>query len=267
MTPAELAHVPAHSTGRPLRQAAVLQMQQSYGNALVQRLLAGRIQRKDGTEGVEAAQGKKSGKGANPGGKGPGKVTGARETFYEVSGAALDEVSPQLNSLNGVAAETNTPLGLSGDVKTKLQEDGTYRAKVTWKFNDSTVTLPKWTEYNSACEAAQTEWDRFMGQLRRHEQEAHVNAAQAFLDGLGEGDRIITGTSTEDVQANLVAKKEVLAAQIKAIHDGCDKGVELDAILHPDNGHCPGEEEEEGGMMASLRDWLGYFGGGASEPA
>jgi len=35
------------------------------------------------------------------------------------------------------------------------------------------VTLPAWVEYDSASESEKTEWDRFVGALRSHE-EGHI---------------------------------------------------------------------------------------------
>jgi predicted secreted Zn-dependent protease len=265
LTPAQFAAVPGHPTGRPIRQAAVLQMQRDYGNASVQRVLAGRVQRVGGPEGTEPMAGKGKSKAANPGGKGPGKVTGAKESFYEVSGATLDDVSPFLHHFGEEAAQTNTPLGLSGSPKIKTQDDGTKQAQVKWAINDALTELPQWKDYDAACPAAQTEWDRFLRQTRKHEQEAHIDAAQTFLKGLTEADTVITGASIEELQTNLEAKQDELAARLQAIHDACDHGVGLDAILHPDNGRCG--EEAESSMMGTFREWLAYLGGGSTETA
>lgn len=266
LTPAELARVPGHSSGRPLRQAAVLQMQRDYGNASVQRILAGRVQREGGAEGAEPMDGGKGKKkSANPGGKGPGKVSGAKESFYEVSGATLNDISPLLHHFGEEAAQTNTPLGLSGNVQTQKQEDGSFRAQVKWAINDPLTQLPQWKDYDAACPAAQAEWDRFMGQTRKHEQEAHIDAAQTFVKGLTEADTVFTGASTEEIQTKLEAKQKELAKKLQDIHDACDHGVGIDAILHPDKGRCG--EKEQSSMMGSLREWLAYFGGGSSETA
>jgi predicted secreted Zn-dependent protease len=262
LTPAELSRVPGHSSGRALRQAAVLQMQQDYGNASVQRML---VQREGGAEGAEPMGGKGKKKAANPGGKGPGKVKGAKESFYQVNGATLDDISPLLHHFDEEAAQTHTPLGLSGKFQTQKQEDGSYRAEVKWAINDALTELPQWKDYDAACEAAQTEWDRFMGQTRQHEQEAHIDAAQTFIKGLTEADTVITGESTADIQSKLEAKQQELKGRLQAIHDACDHGAAIDAILHPDKGHCG--EEAESSMMGGLSEWLAYFSGGFSSEA
>jgi len=77
--------------------------------------------------------------------------------------------------------------------------------------------------------------------LRQHEQEAHVDVSAGFVKELGEADTVITGETMADLEDNLAAKQEELGGRLQAIHDGCDHGVGLDAILHPDNGRCEDE--------------------------
>jgi predicted secreted Zn-dependent protease len=179
------------------------------------------------------------------GGRGPGRVQHAQEQPYTVTGATLDDITGQLNAIDGFAAATNAPLGLAGGVQPERQEDDTYRVEVTWAINDAVVQLPQWADYDDACPAAQAEWDRFMTQVRRHEQEAHIDASREFVADLGEEDTVITGDTVADLQRNLAAKQEELAGQLQEMHDGCDHGASIDAILHPDNGRCPVEEEGE----------------------
>jgi predicted secreted Zn-dependent protease len=224
--------VPKHGTAQRLRQSAVLRQQEQHGNAFVQRFLehdTGMVQRKK-----KKASGKSEG-------KGPGKINNAKEEFYDVSGATLDEISPQLHPFDGHASETYTALTIEGEVKPTKTKDDTYQAKVKWIIVDGVVRMPRWTDYAAACPAAQAEWDRFMRLLRQHEQEAHVNVSASFVKELGEADTVITGETMADIQDNLVAKQEELGARLQAIHDGCDHGVGLDAILHPDNGRCEDE--------------------------
>ena len=119
-----------------------------------------------------------------------------------------------------------------------------FRSEVTWVINGATVRLPRWADYDEACPAAQAEWDRFLRQTRIHEQEAHVDEARTFVDELGEEDTVITGETRAALRRNLMAKHRDLADRLQDIHDGCDHGVSIDAILHPDNGRCPTEDEE-----------------------
>jgi len=140
--------------------------------------------------------------------------------------------------LGGFAAETSTPLGLRGTVTPQRQPDGTYQVRVQWVINGATTRLPRWTDYGAACSAAKQEWDRFMTQVRAHEQQAHVNAARDFVTNLGEEDTLITGASVDEVRSNLQAKQQDLATRLQTIHDGCGHGADMDAILHPDNGVC-----------------------------
>lgn len=201
--------------------------------------LAALIQRNEEAEGQNTPQNS-----TNTGGNGPGSIQHATEQPYDVTGTTLDEVSGQLNHFDGFGAESNTPLGLStSQVTPQRQEDGSYRVEVEWAINNATVGLPRWTGYNNACPAAKSEWDRFMRQTRTHEQQAHINAARSFVSGLEAADKVITGASVAELQQNLQAKQQELAGRLQTIHDGCDHGASIDAILHPDNGRCDDEEE------------------------
>jgi predicted secreted Zn-dependent protease len=219
---------------------------QYWGNRGVQRLInpeASAASARGGEVSASVVQrdGKVKLKPANPGGRGPGRIKNAAEQPYDVSGATLADAAPQLTQLGGFAAESSTPLGIQGRVAPQRLQDGTFQARVQWTINGAAVKLPRWTGYDHACPAAQQEWDRFMGKSRQHEQEAHVDAARSFVAGLNETDSVITGATVADLQANLTAKQQELGARLQAIHDTCDHGAAIDAILHPDQGTC--EEE------------------------
>jgi predicted secreted Zn-dependent protease len=229
-----------------LRRSVVLQAQRNLGNTLVQRALKYNTVKslappKSQLRDIVQRRNGRRRRGANPGGRGPGTIRNASETTYDVSGATLDEITGQLNGIDGFASATNTPLGLAGQVTPQRQLDDSYQVTVAWRINEATVQLPRWADYDAACPAAQQEWDRFMRQTRQHEQEAHVNTARDFVNQLGEEDNVIRGATVEELQANLSAKQQELAEQLQAIHDACDHGVGIDAILHPDNGHCDEE--------------------------
>jgi len=177
---------------------------------------------------------------ANPGGRGPGRIQNAAEVPYDVGGVTLSQAGGQLNQFGGFGAQTDAPLGVQNGnaIRPIRLADGTFQARVTWIIAGAQVHLPRWTGYNNACPAAQQEWDRFMAQTRQHEQEAHVNAARDFVNGLGDEDRVITGSSVSDLQSSLTSKQQELGARLQAIHDACDHGVGIDAVLHPDQGSC-----------------------------
>jgi predicted secreted Zn-dependent protease len=241
-----LERLPEHETTRPLRQTAVEDMQRRHGNAHTQRTLALRTVEslslsEAGLAGVVQRQGGRRRRGANPGGRGPGRIQHAREVTYTVSGATLVDITGQLNPFDGFASQTEAPLGLAGRVRPQRQPDDSFQVTVQWRINGASVHLPRWTDYDAACPAAQQEWDRFLRQTRQHEQEAHVDAGREFVNQLGEEDTVIRGETIEELQANLGAKQEELGERLQAIHDACDHGVGLDAILHPDNGHCDEE--------------------------
>jgi predicted secreted Zn-dependent protease len=219
------------------RQALAAQIGQRQGNQHLQMVVASM------GHGVVQLDGNPKKKSANPGGKGPGRMQNATESYYTVSGPTLDSITGQLNQAGGWGAQTETDLGIVGTVTPTRQEDGTYRAQVQWTITSSRTLLPQWSDYDSACKAAQNEWDRFMRQTRLHEQTAHVNMARDFVKNLGEADTVITGSTVDELRENLQAKQVELAERLQAEHDDCGHGADVDAILHPERGVC--EEESE----------------------
>ena len=129
-------------------------------------------------------------------------------------------------------------LTIDGKVVPQKLEDGTMFIKVKWITVDVEVHLPRWTDYNNACPAARKEWDRFMGQTRLHEQQAHVDKANDFVENLGEEDTLIEGKSPEELKAKLENKAKELQKRLQKIHDACDHGASVDALLHPEKGVC-----------------------------
>ncbi len=168
------------------------------------------------------------------------QIQNGTEEPYDVSGATLNDITGQLAHFDGLyGAQTETQLGISTDqMPVERQADGSVRVEVPWSINSAVVGLPRWTDYDEACDAAQQEWDRFMRRARQHEQEAHVDMAYQFVRELGPEDRVVTGRNTAELRRNLAAKQQVLRTRLQALHDGCDHGASIDAILHPDNGRC-----------------------------
>ena len=227
---------------RAQRQTLAAQIGRVQGNQHLQRLLT-LAQREDEPPGaIELQEGTAA---PAPAATGGGGIQHATEQPYDVTGSTLDDVSPQLHHFDGqFAALSNTPLGLStSQVTPQQQPDGSYRVTVTWAINGATVGLPHWQDYGQACQAAKTEWDRFMNKARQHEQTAHINAARNFVTGLQAADKVISGATVQELQQNLQAKQQDLAQRLQTIHDGCDHGASIDAILHPDNGHCAEDSE------------------------
>ncbi|GMQ79489.1 MAG: hypothetical protein BMS9Abin02_2086 [Anaerolineae bacterium] len=171
---------------------------------------------------------------------GAGSIQNATEDFYDISGAALNDITGQLAHFDGqYGAQTETQLGIStAQMQVERQADRSVRVEVPWSINSAVVGLPRWTDYANACAAAQQEWNRFMRRARQHEQEAHVDMAYQFVRDLGLEDRIVSGRNAAALRRNLAAKQRALIRRLTTIHDGCDHGVSIDAILHPDNGRC-----------------------------
>ncbi len=221
------------------RQALAARVGQVQGNGHLQGLIAiGKEARLPAT--VQMDRGRR-GRGAHPGGRGAGRIQHATTRYYDVSGATLDDITGQLHRIDGYASETNAPITIRGRVRPR-QVEGVYQVRVQWIISGAAVTLPRWRNYDTACPAAQREWDRFMGQARAHEQQAHVDAARTFVQNLGEEDTVITGATVAELRQNLVAKQQDLATRLQAIHDSCDHGASIDAILHPERGRCSEEE-------------------------
>lgn len=238
-----LQAVPASKGGSAYwEQGVLLEAQRTVGNGAVAAAVASRSGVRAAPEGLIQRE---NGGGASGGGSSAGAAARpSTEQFYTVTGTTLDAVSPQLNHFDGqYAALTRTDLGISGQIAPERLDDGTYRATVPWSINGAVVNLPQWEERGSACAAAQAEWDRFMTQTRAHEQTAHVTAAYDFVDNLPESDRVITGSTRDELVQNIQAKQQELATRLQGIHDACDHGASIDALLHPDNGRC--EEETE----------------------
>ncbi|MGD2077130.1 MAG: DUF922 domain-containing protein [Chloroflexota bacterium] len=230
---------PDHGANRPLRRQAVLQLQRSHGNTKVARMISETPPGNQLSLAVPGAIQRKNGKGGGKSnGKGSGKVKGAKEVFYEVSGKTLEDLRGPLKHFGDNAAETKAPITIDGTVVPEKKADGTMFIKVKWITVDMEVHLPRWKDYKQACPAAQKEWDRFMGQTRIHEQQAHVDKAEEFVKGLGEEDTVIEGSSVDDLKSKLEAKGQELKKRLQAIHDACDHGAAIDALLHPENGVC-----------------------------
>ncbi|MCB0153620.1 MAG: DUF922 domain-containing protein [Anaerolineae bacterium] len=227
------------------RRALAAHIGRVQGNQHLQRMLAPVQREGEPAEAIALQGGTPTPAAGAAGTAAGGGLQHATEQPYDVTGSTLDEVSPQLRHFDGqFAALSNTPLGLStSQVTPQQQPNGSYRVTVTWAINGATVSLPRWQDYGQACQAAKTEWDRFMSRARQHEQTAHINAARNFVSGLEAADKVISGATVQELQQNLQAKQQDLAQRLQTIHDACDHGASIDAILHPDNGHCAEDSE------------------------
>jgi hypothetical protein len=233
--------LPATSNNLELRQKNVLHLQRKQGNAHVQRLLPSRRAQPALPVSVGSAPGNFIQRDASQGGKskgeGPGTVDGAAEDFYDVSGKELSDLTDQLKKFDGYGSETYVALTIDGEVVPE-EKGGKLQIKVKWIAVDHETRLPRWTDYKDACSAAQTEWNRFMKQTRKHEEEKHVKMANDWVKNLGEEDTVITGDTVDELKEKLAEKQEELGNKLQAKHDECGHGVEIDAILHPDKGVC-----------------------------
>ena len=103
--------------------------------------------------------------------------------------------------------------GLTRASETQVGE--TRVKNIVWKLDPFTVVLPDWQNYSEASEAAKSEWDRFMGRLRIHE-DGHVKICQSGLRKIPPKWKQAKGADIYDLQE----KVDQLQAKI---HDGIDK--------------------------------------------
>ena len=254
-----LNQLPDHSTSTGLRQAGILQAQRERGNQA-----AGRMLQLAPDMPIQRDKTKSKGKGRT-GGKGPGAIKNAKEAPYEVSGASLNDLTGQLNRFDGFGAEYTADLTIKGEAKISKTKDGRKKITVKWQLVDAQVKLPKWTDYDQACPAAQAEWDRFMGALRAHEQAKHVDMAEDFVKNLSGDDVTIVADTTDELQSKLEAKQIELGGKLQDKHDACGHGTGSagDAVLNPDAGTCEEDKEEqaeESGSSSGEESFGGFLG-------
>ena len=103
--------LPATSNNLQLRQKKVLHLQRKQGNVQARRSLPvssgsapGNFIQRDASKGGKSK------------GEGPGKVKGAKEDFYDVSGKELSDLTDQLKKYDGYASETYVALTIDGQV-------------------------------------------------------------------------------------------------------------------------------------------------------
>jgi hypothetical protein len=211
------------------RQALATRIGQAHGNRQLIALLKP-LQADTPAPNTEVLQTQERGKKepANPGGRGPGKMQGAKEGFYEVKGKQLVDLLPQLKKFDGFAAETCTPVRFKYAAPTR--EKGKWTTTVGWIVDEATTKLPRWMDYDTASTAAQTEWDRYLQQTRQHEEERHIQAVKEYVQT-----RPTSFTAKSAAKLVKVVNQEgkcTLQYIQTEIHDQCGHGVEIDAILH-----------------------------------
>lgn len=233
---------PAYDNNLRLRQRNVLNLQRKHGNTHVRRLLDSHRSSLTSPPTPGSAPGsfiqrkpKKGGGKSN--GEGPGKVKGATEVFYDVSGKKLSDLTGQLKRYDGYASETYVGITTEGEVFPK-KKGGMLQITVKWIAVDHETRLPRWTDYKDACSAAQDEWDRFMKQTRKHEETAHVKMANKWVKNLKKKDKVITGKDGDELQQKLEEKHQELGNKLQEKQDACGHGVDIDAILHTEKGEC-----------------------------
>ena len=248
--------MPVLANTAALRRQLIQRLQGQLGNAIVASRFAdkgnrsdrgsylpppGFLQRDDDSGTPGAAPGASIGAATGGGASAVTTIQNGTEEFYDVSGATLNDITGQLAHFDGrYGAQTETQLGIStAQMSIQRLPNGSLRVEVPWAITSAVVGLPRWTDHDGACAAAQQEWDRFMLRTRQHEQEAHVDVAHQFVRDLGPADRIVTGRNRAALASNLAAKQQVLRGRLQTLHNGCDHGAGIDAILHPDNGRCP----------------------------
>lgn len=170
---------------------------------------------------------------------------------YDVTGNTLEEVwdSIEANSPNpehapGYAKCELGAFRTDADPVVEITEDSDcpdghrYTASITrtitsWSIK-TTITLPKWTGYDSACDAEKAEWDRFLAALTAHE-EGHDKASEDALKNAnplttitGVGSACDEATAVANAQADLAAKYAAEGQRVQAAIDAANTQYDTD---------------------------------------
>lgn len=227
-----------HPHSSPLqRQLAAATMGQTEGNRALTALLQAPVTDKTvGNRDAVQTQ-RRQQAAAHPGGSGPGRIVGAEEQPYAVTGKHLPDLLAQLERFGGFAAKTETQVSLT--YQTRQLRNGSWRATVQWSVSGAATQLPRWVDYDQAYPAAQREWDRYMRRLRQHEQAKHIEAVRIYLTKLKQEYKVITAPTQGELEQLIAEKTVTLQALIQTqVHDPCGHGAEIDAILHADHDSC-----------------------------
>jgi hypothetical protein len=153
-----LFSLPNERNARPLRQAAVLQMQQSHGNAAVQRLLAGRIQREGEGEGQPT-----------PAAEGQAQPTEFRETTVPVpeaqqaaAQAAGEQAAAESGATGGVRPEGPEPAPAAETPP--VPQEARVRIPIQLDFDllppELKIRLLEELNFTATVSSAQLQWQR-----------------------------------------------------------------------------------------------------------
>lgn len=220
------------------RQLAAATLGQTEGNRALTALLHAPVIDKTAGNGDAVQTQRRQQAAAHPGGSGPGRIAGAEEQPYDVTGKHLPDLLAQLERLDGFAAKTDTKF--SHTYQMRQLRNGSWRANVQWSVSGATAQLPRWVDYDQACPAAQREWDRYMRRLRQHEQAKHIETVRTYLTKVKREYKVITAPTEAEVEQMIAEKNRELEALIQTeVHDTCGHGAEIDAILHADRDTCP----------------------------
>jgi hypothetical protein len=92
--------------------------------------------------------------------------------------------------------------------------------------------LPTWKDRDSASAGAKTEWDRFIGQLKKHELQ-HVEIAKKFFDGFADS---LPGTKITELDKKFQAAEPELKLKQKDHDDTTKNGADINALLDTTKG-------------------------------
>lgn len=156
---------------------------------------------------------------------------------YDVAGNTLEEVQASIdaNGPGGYAGRADPVLkspasGTWTSVATSNSAcAGGYSYQVTatstisWSV-ETTILLPKWTGYASACKELKDEWDRFLSRLTVHERGHDTVAVQALADAKPLA--TINGVGSDCVEATAVTKAQADAqAKLNTEHQRVENAI------------------------------------------
>jgi predicted secreted Zn-dependent protease len=97
------------------------------------------------------------------------------------------------------------------------------------------ITMPRWSEYGTACQAEKGEWDRFFAALETHEQ-GHIDLVRQHLGGI---DEQMAGQSSDGAKQLWVSALQDLQSASDSYDADTDHGRNQGTVIDVSVGTQP----------------------------